>query len=220
MKPFRYTLVADGPSDRCLLPIINFVLGSVTGVAEAGFVSAFAEPSLVAGGAGGLAARMLRACTLYPCDVLFVHRDAEREERVRRVEEISRAATEAELRTVVGVVPVRMTEAWLLISEAAIRRAADNPNGTVHLQLPRLSDLETVPDPKALLFDLLTRASEKSGRRLQQFRTVPNLGHRRSRLATIIEDFSPLEQLSAFRAFRDDTHAVLAEWEGSRDGSG
>ncbi len=37
----------------------------------------------------------------------------------------------------VPIVPVTMTEAWLLFDERAIRRAADNPAGENSLQLPR-----------------------------------------------------------------------------------
>jgi hypothetical protein len=38
----------------------------------------------------------------------------------------------------IPVVPVRMTEAWLLADEFAIRSAPGNPNGTQSLDLPDL----------------------------------------------------------------------------------
>ena len=109
---------------------------------------------------------------LYPCDLLFVHRDAEGVPHRSRVEEIEIAMQEvravhegAGLPPHVVVVPVRMTEAWLLFDEAAIRRAAGNPNGRVSLQLPP-GDPEEIADPKQLLHDLLRTASELGGRRL------------------------------------------------------
>jgi hypothetical protein len=151
--------------------------------------------------------RMVRALYEYPCDVLFVHRDAEREPREKRLAEIRRAADEAGVPVFVPVVPVRMTEAWFLIDERAIRQAAGNPNGEAALQLPKVASLEKVPDPKKLLRDSLIRASEKTGRRLQQFER--DLGERAQRVAELIEDFSPLRQLAAFKDFEKDAGEVL-----------
>jgi hypothetical protein len=103
----------------------------------------------------------------------------------------------------VPIIPVRMTEAWLLIDEAAIRRAADNPNGAVPLDIPPVARLESLPDPKATCDALLISASEKSGRRRKMFTRDSELAARRTRIAELIDDFSPLNQLSAFRAFCD-----------------
>ncbi|MEE8523965.1 MAG: hypothetical protein V3T72_08540 [Thermoanaerobaculia bacterium] len=50
-------------------------------------------------------------------------------------------------------------------------------------------------------------ASELKGRRLRRFRQ----GQARQRLAELIEDYSPLEQLSAFQAFRSELNSVLVE---------
>jgi hypothetical protein len=105
-----------------------------------------------------------------------------------------------------------MTEAWLLLDVKAIRRAADNPNGTVPLQLPRMSDLEAETDPKNTLNQLLRAASEKRGRRLDQFNQQPQLAARRNRVATLIDDFSPLQTLTSFRAFRAETLRVVGDW--------
>ena len=107
----------------------------------------------------------------------------------------------------VPVVPVRMTEAWLLIEEGAIRKAAGNPNGAVALDLPPLARVEGLPDPKRQLKGFLVAASEKTGRRLDQFRRDLNL--RIQRVADFIDDFSPLQQLSAFQAFEQDTRSTL-----------
>ena len=52
---------------------------------------------------------------------------------------------------VVCVVPVRMQEAWLLIDEAALRRAAGDPNGTQPLAMPDVQRLEELADPKQLI---------------------------------------------------------------------
>jgi hypothetical protein len=88
-----------------------------------------------------------------------------------------------------------MTEAWLLIDEEALRRAAGNPNGRTPLKLPSITQLENIPNPKDELHRLLKDASELTGRRLRQF----NVQERARRLADLIEDFSPLRKLSAFQ---------------------
>jgi hypothetical protein len=65
----------------------------------------------------------------------------------------------------IPVIPVRMTEAWLLISEAALRASVDNRNGRVVLNLPTITTLEAIPNPKQLLEETLLMASELTGRR-------------------------------------------------------
>jgi hypothetical protein len=200
---FRYTLVADGSSDRCLLPIIDAVINEIQLIAEMGVIRQFVPPSA---SVHGLSDRARAAFRDYPCDVLFVHRDAEREPMETRILEIDQALAGVNGTSFVPIVPIRMTEAWLLIEERAIRRAADNPNGTVGLVLPRIGEIENLPDPKQRLFDLLISASEKNGRRLQQFRS--SIQTRRTRVADLIDDFTPLLQLRAFSAFREKSHQV------------
>jgi hypothetical protein len=135
----------------------------------------------------------------YRPDIVFVHRDAEKLSAAVRLAEIpSRDA-------VVPIVPIRMTEAWLLIDEGAIRQAAGNPNGKTALALPPVKQLEELPDPKAILRALLISASEYSGRRRRKFDHAAAF----RRLADLIEDFSPLLRLSAFGRFCEDLTAVL-----------
>lgn len=207
MTPLTYTLVADGPSDRCLGPIINWTLAGAA-PSDALLIDAqFADFRDVPDAPQDLTERIRRAVREFPCDVLFVHRDAEREAPVRRREEIEAAARAVGVQPVVCIVPVRMTEAWLLFDEAAIRRAAGNPNGKVALRLPALQKLEALPDPKAVLQDALVTASETSGRKLKLFQR--DLRTLRYRVAELIEDFSPLRSLPAFQGFERDVHATL-----------
>jgi hypothetical protein len=100
-----------------------------------------------------------------------------------------------------------MMEAWLLFDAAAIRLAADNPHGQVRLNLPRLRELEQLVDPKKRLEELLCAASEKSGRRLEQFKR--DIAGRVHRVAEVIDDFSPLRVLNAFREFEAETMTAL-----------
>ena len=149
------------------------------------------------------------AVKLQPCDLLFVHRDAERASRAERVIEIGKAqdlCAEPRL-PAVCVVPVRMTEAWLLFDEAAIRRAAGNPNGHVQLALPDLRDVESLSDPKAILHHQLVVASELGKRRSKTF----PVGIAAGRLADHILDFAPLRQLTAFSALEQDLQQLIEE---------
>lgn len=204
----RYTLVSDGPTDRVLLPIIAWVLEQIPWPDERRFESQFAESRELQRGAG-LAGKIESALRRYPCDLLFVHRDAESsDEAVRRhrLEEIS-LAMEGRSICYVPIVPVRMTEAWLLIDRAAICHAADNPHSKADISLPPLRRLEDHPDPKALLHELLALASERNGRRLKAFRG--ELTRRGCFVPDYISDFTPLRQLPAFRAFEEETQRTI-----------
>lgn len=101
-------------------------------------------------------------------DLIVVHRDADGAGVAARAAEIAEAVRcEAPGSPFVPVVPVRMTEAWLLTSEQEIRQIAGKPNGKASLGLPPLKRLEYVADPKQVLKEALATASEASGRRLK-----------------------------------------------------
>jgi hypothetical protein len=109
----------------------------------------------------------------------------------------------------VALVPIRMTEAWLLHDLQAIRTAADDPNGTRALRVPPLARLERLPNPKKVLRDALLAATEASGRRLQE--QAKRFPVRRLRVAELIEDYAPLRNLSAFQAFEKDLDRALEQ---------
>jgi hypothetical protein len=206
MKELRYTLLSDGSSDRVLLPVLTWLLRQrLPGVAVQ---EQWADLRLLPTPPRGLAERIRISLELYPCDLLFVHRDAEGDSREARVVEIQRAQEKAVTGgavPVVCVVPVRMQEAWLLFHETALRRAAGNPNGKAALELPALARLEHLPDPKRHLHQLLRAASELQGRRLRKFPVKTNV----LQIAKFIEDFSPLRALAAFRALEEDLDRLL-----------
>jgi hypothetical protein len=203
MKVFRHTLVSDGPTDANLIPIINWTLKNAAGVPlsegmRAEFWRLPKQPET-------LAERLLKAVELFPCEVLFVHRDAEGEPRAFRCDEIRSAFDEVGVaQPVLCVVPVRMLEAWLCFNEGAIRRAAGNPNGTAPLILPNLRRIESCPDPKAQLREALLAASELSGRRRKKFDTAAAFWQ----IVNSIEDFSPLRQLHAFQSFEQSVRRL------------
>ena len=196
-----YTLAADGASDRVLLPIITWSIKQyeVEPVVEqwADFGRIPRQPNTEQ--------RLKTAFDLYPCDVLFVHRDAEGQAPDLRRGEISDALRGSNIRHI-PVIPVRMTEAWLLADETAIRSAAGNPNGTEDLNLPDVRRLETLPDPKKVLRDALTRASGLNARR----RSRLSVGRRVQLIPNYIDDYSSLQVLSAFRLLQEDIRALIA----------
>ncbi|MFN2414533.1 MAG: hypothetical protein ABR603_05265, partial [Pyrinomonadaceae bacterium] len=162
----------------------------------------------------GLKEKIIRSIELYPCDLLFVHRDSDREPREARVAEIQGAVQEARraiaIPPAVCVVPVRMQEAWLLFDEAAIRRAAGNPNGREEFRLPELRRVEALPDPKEELYNLIRTASGLTGRRLRRLK-VRDLSSKASQVSAYIEDFAPLRILPAFRLLETNLRAVVGE---------
>lgn len=200
-----YTLVADGSSDACLMPIVDWLISSrfpdiaFSGVLAAGLPAA----------RHGLHARLSEATRLFPCDILLVHRDAESGPADMRSSEIAEAMQGIENRHV-PIVPVRMTEAWLLISQEAIRRASGNPNGAAPLQLPQLNRIEHQPDPKAILLRALSVASDVGARR----RAGLDLHAMRRRVAEYINDFSALRQFQTFVTFEAQLNAAIEAVEG------
>jgi hypothetical protein len=155
----------------------------------------------------GLANRARMALDLYPCDLLFVHRDSEGQDRALRIREIERHLAGGVPVPFVPLIPCRMQEAWFMCHEPSLREAAGNPNGRFALDIPAFRRLEHLPNPKADLEALLRKASGLRGRRLDQFRVGPA----KHRLATLIPDFAPLRQLPAFLALEDDIATVVRE---------
>lgn len=197
MRDLRYTFVSDGSSDRMLMPVIEWLLASHVRVALEG---QWADLARLPRPPKTLAEQIRRATELYPCDVLFVHRDAEGVARSKRVEEIRTARAGCADPPAVCVVPVRMAEAWILFDEAALRSAAGNPRGRAPLALPPLHRIELLPDPKAALHEALRKACDLRGRHLQRFEPRAAV----HRLARGIEDFSPLRALPAFRSLEEE----------------
>lgn len=208
MKELRITLVGDGTFDQALLPIVNWLLNALD--VKLPISPHWADWSRLPRPPRSLADRVGAALDLYPCDVLFVHRDAESKDRRSRVGEIERAIRKLphgrSAPQHVCVVPVRMTEAWLLSDEAAIRRAAGNPNGTVPLGLPPVARWEQLADPKATLHNALRLASELGTRRLARL----DVSEKALRIANLATDFSALRVLPAFREFEAETKTTLA----------
>ena len=197
----KLTLVTDGSSDRALLPVLRWLLDLRS---SAVFETAWADLRRLQRQPKGLDGRVRAAIDLHPCDLLVVHRDAERSDVAQRRQEIAEA-TEGLKLAVVAAVPVRMTEAWLLFDEAAIRRASGCPNGAMPLSLPPLKKVEALPDPKEILYAAMREASALKGRRRADF--TPNI----HRVAELIDDFAPLWELPSFQAMDESLCGALQQ---------
>ena len=200
----KFTIVTDGTSDKILkYPLIWLLTKRV--VFQQEVTVEWAEIRNT-----DLTAKIRQALDLYPSDVLFIHRDSEQQHSEPRYQEIKNAVEKLKLNPPVPfvcIVPIRMTEAWFLFDETAIRRAAGNSNGTNRLQLPRLREVESTSDPKAMLHQQLILASGLTGRRRDEFKPHQAL----HRLAELIDDYSPLLQLSAFRTLERDIRQLATE---------
>ena len=208
MKEISYTLLSEGTSDTALLPIITWLLRQY--LQDYAIQPDWADlQPLDKNRRRTLADRILASIELYPCNLLFVHRDADREPHSKRVTEIRRAVAIATRSgfdvPAICVIPVRMTEAWLLFNENAIRMAAENPRGRQPLPLPTLHEAERAADPKALLMNLLQIACDLRGRQLRKAQARFSA----PRVAREITDFSPLRHLAAFQLFEEELKQTL-----------
>ena len=185
-RQLTFSIIADGGTDQLLVPILQWAIHRLDPEVE------ILEPGF-SKRSGGVK-EFLRTYT-HDVMLLFVHRDSENmtlEERLKEFESTSGS-------NVVPVVPVRMSESWILFDGGAIARAAGSSIHTV--SVPRISGIESISDPKQHLDSLLLEAAgNPSGRRGKNFRR--SLVERRMSVASFISDYSPLEGLTAFRSFQ------------------
>ena len=193
-------LVCEGSSDAPLVSHIQRLLDSY-GYHSSGFV--------VSTRGRGLVDKVRNGLDIAPhCELLFVHRDADRAGAEARYQEITEAIQMAGYAGPwVGVVPVRMTETWLLLDEPAIRVAVRKPGGRASLNLPTPSEAERIANPKETLSTALLDASESGRRRRNKLRSdIPEI---RSRLLQNLPIGGLLEQVPSWTRFRNDTVAAL-----------
>ena len=98
-----------------------------------------------------------------------------------------------------------MSESWILIDGFAIAQAAGSTSARV--PVPGIVQIENIPDPKDRLDELLFQAAgSPAGRRGRNFKR--SIAQRRVSVAEYISDYSPLEDLPAFRSFQDSLARV------------
>ena len=190
-RQLTFSVVADGGTDRVLVPIIQWAIHRLDPQVE------ILEPEFAK--RTGSVKEFLGA---YHPDVMlvFVHRDAENRSLGERLAEFDTTTGS----NIVPVIPVRMSEAWLLINGPAIARAAGSSSSVV--DIPRPSVIENISNPKRYLDSLILEAAgNPSGRRRKTFQR--SMANRRVSVASFIADYSPLEDLHAFRSFQQSLHS-------------
>jgi hypothetical protein len=136
-------------------------------------------------------------------DLLVIHRDADNAGSDPRRAEIAQGVASCGLSSPhVAVVPVRMTEAWLLLDEQLIRTVAGNPNGRTPLDLPSPQQVEGLADPKAELRRIFAEASELRGRRLQTFKA--RFSYQRRQLLERLDPNGQIRLVPSWTRFMDD----------------
>lgn len=206
MRRFRALLLADGSSDA---PLRDHVAaralrhGAVLDVTAPEFEWLRPAPGR------GVGERLRRALELDPnFELLIIHRDSEGRPRESRVQEIDGAVGSSGIDwPCIPIIPIRMTEAWLLTDERAIRAVAGRPSGTDDLGLPPPRRIEEVSDPKAILTNALRIACGLRGRRLRTFER--DFGHHRRSLLERLDRSGPVRELTAWQALEDDTRRAV-----------
>lgn len=206
MLDIRFLLVGEGPFDNSLRrPLEKLCIfrgaGSAVGVAP--------DLRRIRTESRELIHQVQAAMDLEPAaDILFIHRDADSRDPKPRLDEIKDVTSELDrTKPSVPVVPVQATEAWALISESAIRRAADNPSGDISLEIPAPSEVEKISDPKERLDQLLVAASEYSGRHLENFKN--DLAARKRRIVEQIDVTGPVSKVPAWQNLGERVESAL-----------
>lgn len=218
----RFLLVCEGSSDDALVHHIKKLLIKC-GATEADGTPDHRIPSAVKQGQETSLAvkveqglKLSGALDLLP-DLLFIHRDADHYRNTnaagpdKRYNEIQAAVQSVRYHgRYVGVVPVRMTEAWLLANECEIRCVAGKPDNRCNLNLPALRGIERIGNPKQCLQELLLQAgSPKGRRRIKDFKSENKFMSHRRQLIENLPVGGPLERLPSWVRFRNDTIAAL-----------
>jgi hypothetical protein len=209
MNALKYTLIGDGSSDKALLPVINWLIDDL--FPELPVAGTFADFGHLRNPPAkkDVKNQVLYAKHYYPFDILIYHRDAEESTEAiiakRKQEVLAELDQVMAPDKMVCVVPVVMTEAWLLIEPEAIKKAAGNRNYAGALPLPSLQTLEQQKDPKFKLHELLRIARNTNKRDLAKFNVHQAVHY----VAEYITDFTLLRQLRSFREFEHDLkHAI------------
>lgn len=170
----RFLFIGEGPFDENLVTHLRRCC-VLAGANEAeGVTIPF---SMLGNHIGHTVIEKLRFALEYEPNVnlVFIHRDADSVDPKPRYKEIQEAigkVGDAPLH--VAVIPVRETEAWLLLDEAEIRRVAENPKGTATLDIPSAKRVESISDPKEHLVAVILEASEQTGRQYRKIKRKIN----------------------------------------------
>jgi hypothetical protein len=194
--PLSGLYVCEGSSDVPLADIVEFLY------AERGCALRLSRPNFEAlrGVRRDVKSKLVAGARLIdePFNLAVVHRDADRAGWQERRDEIESALTASGVVCdLIPVIPITMTEAWLLLDEQEIREVAGNPNGREVLSLPKTHEAERVADPKALLRECLLQAASARGRRRQT--VASRFSQHRAQLLQRLDINGPVTQLTSWK---------------------
>ena len=107
-------------------------------------------------------------------------------------------------KNIVAVVPVHMTESWMLANPVLIADRIDSSIPIVDLGLPKISQIETITDPKQTIINAIN-ISEKKGRRKSRKLSISQLYSPISKELKL-ED---LRKLKSFQTFEERCREAL-----------
>lgn len=140
-------------------------------------------------------------------DIIFVHRDSEKQGYDARLAEIEDKIKNSNFYDkIVRVIPIRMTEAWLLTDARAICIASGIKDKKkfkqVQDKLPKIGKIEEVSHPKMAIQDIIRELKkDKSSRN----RGLPPM----ALIADNTENFAALRNLSAFKKFEEEVKTFI-----------
>jgi hypothetical protein len=205
-QPLSGLFVCEGSSDKPLADIVETLF------AERGQALRLSTPDLSTLPHVGKNVRSMLSAGAQLMDAPFplavVHRDADNAGWESRREEVERALSGSEIDCkLITVIPITMTEAWLLLDENEIRVVAGNPNGRNNIALPQIHEVEGIADPKSLLKASLLSAASPRGRRRDA--VAKRFSQHRRQLLERLDPNGPVTQLSSWRRLVADIDACI-----------
>ena len=134
------------------------------------FESDIAEPAVLRGRSSGGSFRTTVLEYKESLDLLVVHTDGARDrqranqQRIKPWARLVADVFDGDRRAMVGAVPVHETEAWMLCDVHALQEILGTRLGRTDLGLPtRVHEVESLPDPKAVLRQVQERVLGRRG---------------------------------------------------------
>ena len=199
-----YLFLSEGTSDQSIIPLINKIILNNYNVTINTIIPNF---NSVRPRPSGLTLKIKAVQKLYESiDFLVIHRDADSVGRDHRMNEIKSAiASVSPSFDFVAMIPVRMTEAWLLVDQAAIIHAMERPTYNKKIIFPPIKKIEKLAYPKNLLLQIVQEIADLPKRRKNEL----NFPRIRKNIGEHISNYTILKILPAFALFEADLLSVL-----------
>ncbi len=210
-------LYAEGPSDTRFLPIIiQRTARSITGQHRSIDVL---DLTIISKKQGACEECILHAARdAYGCHALIVHSDADDKTSVRAHKEriqpgfdlvLKFKSSEEVCEHLIPLIPVQMTEAWMLADGEALLDVIGANRGPQDLRLPKASEVERDANPKRTLNEIVRNVNlNRCSSKRSSYRRKIDIDSRYEHLAGSI-DLSKLAFVPSYKAFRDDLTEVL-----------